>query len=79
MKVRNISISRLHEIRCGNPSSREENIEMAKTLININNSYEETIAYLIQCENGHQYTTTRGNVASWERQKGSVVTELTYK
>lgn len=79
MRNKKVTISRLHEIRCGNPSNREENMEMAETLIDINNSHQTTVAYHITCENGHEYVTLRHNVATWEKLKGSLVIELVNK
>jgi hypothetical protein len=72
-------ISRLHEIRCGNPATKEEVIKMAEDLININNSRKQTCAWLIIDKDGHTYCTPKTNVALWEKSNGSHVTELTYK
>jgi hypothetical protein len=73
------SVSRLHEIRTGNPATKPEMIQMAEDLINIHNSHTETHAWLITTTNGHTYTTTKYSVAVWEKNKKSQVVELTIK
>ena len=72
-------ISRLHDIRRGNPATKEEIIQMAEDLINVQNSHLATVAYFITTSETHKYCTIKFDVASWEKKRGSEVIELTTK
>lgn len=72
-------ISRLHDIRCGNPATKEEIMQMAEDLINVQNSHSATAAYLITTSETHKYCTLKPDVALWEKKRGSEVIELTTK